>query len=81
MVKQILHGNMNTYFYVDNIATMFTASPDNVYDFPFLLNTMFTASPDNVFVFPFLLKWRHKMVRLSKTLISADKTQMLLDIK
>ena len=56
MVKQILHGNMNSYFYVDNIATMFTASPDNVYDFPFLLNTMFTASPDNVFDFPFLLK-------------------------
>ena len=28
MVKQILHGNMNSYFYVDSIATMLTANPD-----------------------------------------------------
>ena len=29
MVKQILHGNMSSYFYVDSTATMLTASPDN----------------------------------------------------
>ena len=29
MVKQILHGNMSSYFYVDSIATMLPASPDN----------------------------------------------------
>ena len=29
MVKQILLGNINSYFYVDSIATMLTVSPDN----------------------------------------------------
>ena len=25
----MLHGNMNSYFYVDSIATMLAASPEN----------------------------------------------------
>ena len=29
MVKRILHGNMNSYFYVDSTATVLTASSDN----------------------------------------------------
>ena len=29
MVKQILHGTMSSYFYVDSIATMLTTSSDN----------------------------------------------------
>ena len=29
MVKQILLGNMNSYFYVDSIATALAASPNN----------------------------------------------------
>ena len=29
MVKETLHGNMNSYFYVDSIAKMLTARPDN----------------------------------------------------
>ena len=29
IVKEILHGNMNSYFYVDSIAKMLAARPDN----------------------------------------------------
>ena len=29
MVKEIFHGNMDSYFYVDSIAEMLAARPDN----------------------------------------------------
>ena len=29
MVKGLLHGNMTSYFYIDSIAKMLTARPDN----------------------------------------------------
>ena len=29
MAKEILHGNMNSYFYVDSIAKMLAARSDN----------------------------------------------------
>ena len=29
MVKWILHGNMDSYFYVDSIAQILAARPDN----------------------------------------------------
>ena len=29
MIKEIFHGNMNSYFYVDSIAKMLTARSDN----------------------------------------------------
>ena len=65
IVKQMLHGIMNSYFYVDSTATMLTARKWR----HSIMNNV-TKSPHfkfkKSFGFPFLLKWHHKMVRLSK---------------
>ena len=55
MVKEILHGNMNSYFHVDSIAKMLVAQPDDgVTAYGMMSQNHVIFSSKNFFAFHFI---------------------------
>ena len=82
MVKEIFHGNMNSYFHVDSIAKILAARSDNgATAHGMMSQNHVISSLKNLFSFHSFQNDMTKMVRSSRILISAVIMSMLLDIK